>query len=162
MKALPIGAALAALSIGIAVAQTTPSSQSSTAQPGMNQPGMTQSTGTPSTGHPTGSAAPNGTTSMAPGAAMGNGNANGGGTAAASGNNNQAVATTNANAPTPAKGHNSFTMGQARTRIQKNGFQNVAGLKKDNDGIWRGTAQKDGQQVNVWLDYKGNVGSGQQ
>jgi hypothetical protein len=157
MKALPIGAALAALSLGVAVAQTTPSSQSSTAQPGMQQ-----STGMPTTGHPTGSASPNGTTTMAPNSAMGNGNANGGGTAAASGNNNQAVATTSANAPQPAKGHNSFTMGQARTRIGKNGYQNVAGLKKDNDGVWRGTAQKDGQQVNVWLDYKGNVGSGQQ
>ena len=76
---------------------------------------------------------------------------------AASGNNNQAVATTNANAPQPAHGANSFTIGEARRRIAGQGFQNVSGLRKDN-GVWRGTATKDGQQVSVWLDYKGNIG----
>jgi hypothetical protein len=30
--------------------------------------------------------------------------------------------------------------------------------KKDGDGVWRGMGKKDGQQVSVWLDYKGNVG----
>jgi hypothetical protein len=82
-----------------------------------------------------------------------------GGPAAASGNTNQAVATTGANAPAPAKGANSFTMGEARSRIEKNGFANVNGLAKDNDGIWRGTAQKDGKSASVWLDYKGNTGA---
>jgi hypothetical protein len=27
----------------------------------------------------------------------------------------------------------------------------------DNDGIWRGKAQKNGRQVGVALDYRGNV-----
>jgi hypothetical protein len=61
----------------------------------------------------------------------------------------------------PAKGANSFTMGEARSRIERSGFQSVADLKKDRDGIWRGRAQKNGTQVDVWLDYKGNVGSSQ-
>jgi hypothetical protein len=84
---------------------------------------------------------------------------NNSGKAAASGDNNQAVATTSANASTPAKGSNSFTMGEARRRIEKDGFMNVSGLAKDHDGIWRGTAQKDGKSASVWLDYKGNVGA---
>jgi hypothetical protein len=73
-------------------------------------------------------------------------------------NNNQAVATTSGNAPAPARGKNSFTMGEAKSRIERNGFSDVSGLSKDNDGIWRGKAQKDGSSTTVWLDYKGNVG----
>jgi hypothetical protein len=72
---------------------------------------------------------------------------------------NQAVATTQVNANTPSKGANSFTMGEAKSRIEKNGFSNVTGLAKDNDGIWRGQASKAGTAVAVWLDYKGNVGT---
>jgi hypothetical protein len=79
--------------------------------------------------------------------------------AAASGNTNQAVATTNANAPAPAKGANSFTMGEAKSRIEKNGYSNVSDLAKDDNGVWRGTAQKGGSGTTVWLDYKGNVGT---
>jgi hypothetical protein len=37
----------------------------------------------------------------------------------------------------------------------------VTDLRKDNDGVWHGKAQKNGQQSTVWLDYKGNVGQGQ-
>jgi len=82
-----------------------------------------------------------------------------GDTAAASGSSNQTVATTSANAPSPAKGANSFTMGEARSRIEKNGFTNVSDLAKDENGVWRGKAQKDGSSASVWLDYKGNVGA---
>jgi hypothetical protein len=73
---------------------------------------------------------------------------------------NPAVATTtNANDTTmPAKGSNSFTEGQAKDRIAQRGYTNVADLKKDGDGVWRGTAQHGGGAVQVWLDYKGNVG----
>jgi hypothetical protein len=79
---------------------------------------------------------------------------------AAAGNNNQAVATTNANAPAPAKGANSFTMGEAKSRLEKNGFSNVGDLTKDDNGVWRGNAQKGGSTTTVWLDYKGNTGEG--
>ncbi|MEO9190834.1 MAG: hypothetical protein ABI224_12685 [Acetobacteraceae bacterium] len=91
-------------------------------------------------------------------APMSNANQNGGSVAAASGNTNQAVATTNANAPMPAHGANSFTDGQAKSRLEKNGFADVSGLTKDKDGVWRGTAQLNGHPVQVWVDYKGNVG----
>jgi hypothetical protein len=76
-----------------------------------------------------------------------------------SGNSNQAVATTHADEPMPAKGANSFTMSQASSRLQAKGFTNVTGLAKDADGVWRGRADKDGTSTNVWVDYKGNVGS---
>ena len=58
----------------------------------------------------------------------------------------------------PAKGSNSFTEGQAKGRIEDRGYTNVAQLKKDDDGVWRGQAQKSGTSVAVWVDYKGNVG----
>lgn len=92
--------------------------------------------------------------------------ANGAGNAASSASNgaainrNPAVATTSANDPAPAKGANSFTMGEAKTRLERNGYSNVSSLTKDNDGVWRGQAQKNGQQTTVWLDYKGNTGTG--
>ncbi len=80
------------------------------------------------------------------------------GTAAAAGDRNQAVATTSANAPQPARGHTSFTMGEARRRLTKAGYTTVADLKKDGNGVWRGTGMKDGASTGVWLDYKGNMG----
>ena len=57
----------------------------------------------------------------------------------------------------PLSGANSFTESQARSRIEKSGFVGVSSLKKDDQGIWRGTAMKDGKTVNIALDYKGNV-----
>jgi len=80
------------------------------------------------------------------------------GAAAASGDRNQAVATTGANAAQPARGSNSFTEGEARGRLERSGFQGVGSLAKDDGGVWRGTATKDGRTVQVWLDYKGNAG----
>jgi uncharacterized protein HemX len=75
-------------------------------------------------------------------------------------NGNQAVATTSANSSMPAKGSNSFTMAEAKSRLEKNGFANVGNLAKDNDGVWRGQAEKGGNMTTVWLDYKGNTGEG--
>jgi hypothetical protein len=57
------------------------------------------------------------------------------------------------------KGANSFTEGQARSRIESAGFTGVTGLHKDDQGIWRGKATRNGQSVDVGFDYKGNVGS---
>jgi hypothetical protein len=57
----------------------------------------------------------------------------------------------------PVAGANSFTEGQARSRIEAKGFGNVSGLQKDNKGIWRATAMKDGKSQTVSLDYQGNV-----
>lgn len=69
---------------------------------------------------------------------------------------------TNRMVDAPVKGANSFTEGEAKSRIEKMGFANVSELKKDQDGVWRGHAMKNGQRVDVALDYQGNVieGSG--
>ena len=80
------------------------------------------------------------------------------GTAAAAGDRNQAVATTSANAPQPARGANSFTEGEARRRIESEGYSSVGALTKDDGGVWRGTATRNGQAARVWLDYKGSIG----
>jgi hypothetical protein len=69
------------------------------------------------------------------------------------------AATSNANdTAAPAKGSNSFTEAQAKDRIGQRGYANVSDLRKDDAGVWRGHAQHSGSNVQVWLDYKGNVG----
>ncbi|MCJ2132588.1 hypothetical protein MKK69_00635 [Methylobacterium sp. J-026] len=55
------------------------------------------------------------------------------------------------------KGANSFTEGEVRSRLAKAGYADAKDLKKDPDGIWRGTAMHGGQSVAVGLDFKGNV-----
>lgn len=57
----------------------------------------------------------------------------------------------------PVAGANSFTEAQAKSRIEQHGFSSVGGLMKDEKGIWRGKAMKDGKSVSVMLDYRGNV-----
>lgn len=56
-------------------------------------------------------------------------------------------------------GANSFTEAQAKSRIEAAGFASVSELKKDEQGVWRGTANKDGGSHPVSLDFKGNVGN---
>lgn len=57
----------------------------------------------------------------------------------------------------PAKGHSSFTEDQAKGRLAKAGYTNVTGLKGTPNGAWQGMATKNGKQVTVTLDYKGNI-----
>jgi len=57
----------------------------------------------------------------------------------------------------PRPGANSFTEGQAKSRIESRGFANVSALAKDDQGIWRGKAMKDGKSIDVSLDFEGNV-----
>jgi hypothetical protein len=73
--------------------------------------------------------------------------------------NTPAVNTPNAppNPGAPVAGSNSFTEGQAKSRIESNGFSNVSELRKDDQGVWRGKAMKDGKSVTVNLDFQGNV-----
>jgi hypothetical protein len=72
--------------------------------------------------------------------------------------NNPAVNTTGRNnADHPVAGANSFTEGQARSRIEASGFSDVSALNKDSNGVWRGKAKKDGKNVEVSLDFQGNV-----
>jgi len=51
----------------------------------------------------------------------------------------------------------SFTEGQAKSRIESQGYSNLSPLAKDEEGVWRGKAMKDGKSVDVSLDYQGNV-----
>ena len=70
----------------------------------------------------------------------------------------RAIANPNANNPgAPATGANSFTEGQAKSRIEAAGYSSVSGLIKDKDGIWRGKASKGGATIDVALDFQGNV-----
>jgi hypothetical protein len=57
----------------------------------------------------------------------------------------------------PLKGANSFTEGQAKDRAVAHGATDVADMKKDDNGVWRGMAKLDGKSGEVAVDYKGNV-----
>lgn len=57
----------------------------------------------------------------------------------------------------PVAGANSFTEGQAKSRIEAKGFSKVTDLKKDDAGVWRGKASKGTETVNVSVDFQGNV-----
>ena len=57
----------------------------------------------------------------------------------------------------PLEGANSFTENQARERVVEAGYTKVGAMQKDDKGIWRTTAMKDGASVSVAVDFKGNV-----
>jgi hypothetical protein len=57
----------------------------------------------------------------------------------------------------PLKGANSFAEGQAKDRAVAHGATDVADMKKDDNGVWRGMAKLDGKSGEVAVDYKGNV-----
>lgn len=57
----------------------------------------------------------------------------------------------------PLPGSNSFTETQAMDRAMAAGLINVSALKKDDKGVWRGTAADGSKNVNVAIDFKGNV-----
>jgi len=79
---------------------------------------------------------------------------------AQSGPNNNAVNTTGKNnSDAPVAGRNSFTEGQAKSKIEDAGYANVTELKKDDNGIWRGRASKGGSATAVSVDFQGNVNS---
>ncbi|MCS3502838.1 opacity protein-like surface antigen [Bradyrhizobium japonicum] len=61
------------------------------------------------------------------------------------------------NSDAPVAGRNSFTEGQAKSKIEDAGYSNVTSLKKDDNGVWRGKASKGGASTNVSLDFQGNV-----
>jgi hypothetical protein len=60
----------------------------------------------------------------------------------------------------PVAGANSFTEGQARSRIEAAGFATVTDLQKDDQGVWRGRATRNGAAAAVSLDFQGNVTEG--
>jgi hypothetical protein len=74
------------------------------------------------------------------------------------GPNNKAVnSKSENNLGAPVAGANSFTQGQAQSRIKAKGYTQVSGLKKDDRGVWRGTAMRGGKSIEVGVDFEGNV-----
>jgi hypothetical protein len=77
---------------------------------------------------------------------------------AQSGPNNNAVNSSGQNnSNAPVAGRNSFTEGQAKSKIEGAGFSNISELKKDDNGVWRGKANKAGASTDVSVDFQGNV-----
>ena len=75
-----------------------------------------------------------------------------------SGTQNPAINRSEGNNPgAPVAGANSFTEGQESLGPISSGYTNVMALNKDDNGVWRGKAQKDGKSVDVSLDFQGNV-----
>jgi hypothetical protein len=72
-------------------------------------------------------------------------------------NNNAVNSSGQNNSAKPVSGANSFTEGQAKSKIEQAGYTNVTALKKDDAGVWRGKASKGGASTNVSLDFQGNV-----
>jgi hypothetical protein len=78
--------------------------------------------------------------------------------AAQPGPNNPAVSSPGVNnSKAPVEGANSFTEGQAKSRIEAQGYTNVTNLMKDDKGVWRAKASKGGAASDVSLDFQGNI-----
>jgi len=71
--------------------------------------------------------------------------------------NNAVNSSSQNNSSAPVAGRNSFTEGQAKSKIEGAGFGNVTELKKDDNGVWRGKASKGGTSSSVSVDFQGNV-----
>ena len=63
--------------------------------------------------------------------------------------------TTGESGPTP--GASSYTEDQARNAIASKGYTDLSPLTQNANGLWQGTATKDGTKVSVSVDYKGAV-----
>jgi hypothetical protein len=74
-------------------------------------------------------------------------------------NNNAVNSAGQNNSNAPVAGRNSFTEGQARSKIEDAGYTGVIELKKDDNGVWRGKANKGGSVEAVSVDFQGNVNS---
>ena len=77
--------------------------------------------------------------------------------AAKDGPGNNAVNNEQKNSDAPVAGRNSFTEGQAKSAVEKAGYSDVGELKKDDNGVWRGKASRDGSSAAVSVDFQGNV-----
>jgi hypothetical protein len=51
-----------------------------------------------------------------------------------------------------------FNEKQARTHLLHLGYSNVSGLTKDENGVWHGSATKDGKTLTVAVDLKSAPG----
>jgi len=57
-------------------------------------------------------------------------------------------------------GSNSYTEGQARSRLEANGFGAISNLRKDDNGFWRATATRGGNSGDVAMDFQGRIAHG--
>ncbi len=132
--------ALLALTIGAATVDQATAQTRTTPPNTTTNPGTTTTPGTPPSN--TGTSM---TTAPVP-------------SAPTSGADNNAVITSPQNNPgAPVPGANSFTEGQAKSRISDQGFSQISDLKLDGQGVWRGKAMRDGKGVEVTMDYQGNI-----
>jgi hypothetical protein len=46
---------------------------------------------------------------------------------------------------------------EVRGRLERSGYTEVSALRKGGDGVWRGSAMKDGASVHVSVDRRGKV-----
>lgn len=77
---------------------------------------------------------------------------------AASTEGNQAVdMTPTQDAASLAAGANSFTEDQARSALQNAGYMVSGPLTQDANGVWMGTATREGAEAMVGIDYKGAI-----
>lgn len=72
-------------------------------------------------------------------------------------NNNAVNSARQNNSNAPVAGRNSFTEGQAKSKIEEAGYTNVTALTKDDNGVWRGKASKGSASTDVSVDFQGNV-----
>jgi hypothetical protein len=72
-------------------------------------------------------------------------------------NNNAVNSPGQNNSNAPVAGRNSFTEGQAKSKIEEAGYTKITDLKKDDNGVWRGKASKGGSSTSVSVDFQGNV-----
>jgi protein CpxP len=52
---------------------------------------------------------------------------------------------------------NSYTQAQVEERLRAAGFTAIRDVRKDDDGIWRGSAELNGQAVEFGVDYRGSI-----
>ncbi|MCW8088104.1 hypothetical protein [Sabulicella glaciei] len=57
-------------------------------------------------------------------------------------------------------GSNSFTEGQARSRMEDVGITNVGELRRDDRGFWVGRGTHGGSQTDVAMDFRGRIAVG--
>jgi len=57
----------------------------------------------------------------------------------------------------PRAGASTITEDEAKATFESQGFSQVTELKKNDDGVWIGKAERDGGSFEVALDFEGNV-----
>ncbi|MCQ4159704.1 hypothetical protein NON00_07165 [Roseomonas sp. GC11] len=121
---------------------------------------LAQGTAPPPGTPPTGDSQSSGSTAPAPSMGMTPAPRGGDTAPAPRGGDTAAARPGTDNPPTttsPNAGANSFTEGQARSRIEAAGYTDVQDLKKDGQGIWRARAMREGTPAEVGLDFQGKV-----